>query len=566
MEKLLGVDMLRWSLLGFLALFSMLGGAQTSSPAEGFVRFEASSPGDDLKAYLVHALGLELSFVEGCYPDPLVVCFRVPDGKNLDQVVEQLSDDPAIAFVSPNQAVPTSNQQYQTQTQFQEPVDGLDPILEPETPLQPPVDPGEELPPPIEEPVVPQPPVVEPPVVEEPPVEEPIEPQPPVIEPPVVEPPVVEEPVVPQPPVAEEADFVLTHWGLQRIGLGEVRPRYQGDEKLLVAVISTGVDIHHEALAEVIHTNAGEVPGNGKDDDGNGFVDDVYGYDFLHNTADVTDQVGAGTAAAGLIAGARQLGDKTYLYGSGGKVSLLPIKVNDGNLLVFAWTMFRAFDYALNMGAEVIYFGLDLHALFLPDWGPRQWFQYITRKAEERNVVIVAPAGDLGWNVAHWLLHGSPAAYKSNALLTVGASDSSDLPAETSNRGRRSVDLFAPGGDLMCLAPDDEYFTCSGTPAAAALTAGVVGLLRGYAPELDVLDVRNRILNTVQPMDELLDSSVSGGVLDEEAALFAEQGGNDTDFAIDAGCAVVSAEQPQGFLPFLFLLGVLLFSRRRAAR
>lgn len=245
-----------------------------------------------------------------------------------------------------------------------------------------------------------------------------------------------------------------------------------GSQAVVVAVIDTGVDGTHEELVNNLWVNKGEVAGNNIDDDKNGFVDDVHGWDFHANDKDPDDEIGAnpghGTHCAGIIGAS--CGNNLGVCGISPTVSIMALRFlgSDGSGDLFAAT--KAIDYAAKNGAHIISasFGAAM---------PRSGAQPIIdaiKNAEDRGVIFVAAAGNEGKS------NDSFEVYPANAglpnMIAVAASDKSDVKASWSNYGRK-VDLAAPGEDIWSTIPGD-YKSLSGTSMAAPLVSGIVALMK----------------------------------------------------------------------------------------
>jgi subtilisin family serine protease len=219
-------------------------------------------------------------------------------------------------------------------------------------------------------------------------------------------------------------------WGLYRISAPAAWDISTG-AGVVVAVIDTGCDITHPDLSGKIWTNAGEIPGNGIDDDRNGFVDDVTGWDFTNHDPDVSDTIGHGTHVAGTIAAAGNNGLGIVGVAWGAKVMVVKglSDQGPGNSDDLA----NAIIYAAGNGARVINMS----------WGGSGFSQTIEDAlifANSLNVTLVAAAGNNSMEASSFF----PA--NSRHVITVGSSDHNDIVSDFSNRSF-SMDIVAPGGD-----------------------------------------------------------------------------------------------------------------------
>lgn len=257
----------------------------------------------------------------------------------------------------------------------------------------------------------------------------------------------------------------------------------QGTASVVVAVLDTGVDITHEDLQGVIWTNAGEMPGNGIDDDGNGFVDDVHGWDFAADENTLTDDYGHGTHVAGIIGAT--LSNGKGIAGLAGGVTLMPVDVFSFGIGTYE-DLIRAIVYATDNGANVINMSLGASSY---SRGEEMAVNYATA----HGVVVAAAAGNRGRDAYHY-----PAAHEN--AIAVTSTTSSDTISSFSNRGTW-VDVAAPGSSIWSLAPGSaSYVTKSGTSMATPHVAALAALLLSRDPTLTPQQVRQRIESTADDL------------------------------------------------------------------
>ncbi|MFA6540960.1 MAG: S8 family serine peptidase [Bacteroidota bacterium] len=293
----------------------------------------------------------------------------------------------------------------------------------------------------------------------------------------------------------------------------------KGDSTVVIAIIDTGVDWDHPDLAAAIWNNKTEIPGNGIDDDGNGFIDDVRGWDFVESTSpgvypgedsvgednDPMDFNGHGTHCAGIAAGVTNNG--VGIASIGGGCTIMPLRIgwttSAGGGVGYTSTMSKAFVYAADNGADVasLSFGTSLVAA--------EGAAY----AYKNGVVILNAAGnqnaeDVGANAA---LGAEPWA------LSVAATNSIDKKASYSSYGKE-VDISAPGGDFgsgnntgflsTIVNPSPlyggklyEYF--QGTSMATPLVAGLAGLIKSQHKDWTPAQIMFQITGTADNIDVL---------------------------------------------------------------
>lgn len=317
-------------------------------------------------------------------------------------------------------------------------------------------------------------------------------------------------------------------WGLNNVGqtggtpnadinAPEAWDQATGNGSVVVAVIDTGVDYTHPDLAANVWTNPGEIPGNGLDDDGNGYVDDVYGYDFYNFDANPMDDHGHGTHVAGTIAAVGNNG--VGVAGVTWNARIMAVKFLGGGGGGSTSGAISAVLYAANMGAKVLN----------NSWGGGGFSQALLdaiRTADQAGALFVAAAGNNGTNndtAPHY-----PSNYDAPNVVSVAATDHNDLRAGFSNFGAQSVDLGAPGASIFstvpptgsaCCSNPSGYMYLSGTSMATPHVAGAAALLMSRFPGSNHYQARDRLLSMAQPIPALAGITVTGGRLNVLAAM-----------------------------------------------
>ncbi|MBI3449035.1 MAG: S8 family serine peptidase, partial [Acidobacteria bacterium] len=281
-----------------------------------------------------------------------------------------------------------------------------------------------------------------------------------------------------------------------------------GSRSVRVAVIDTGIDFNHPDLAANIWTNPGEIPGNGIDDDHNGFVDDVHGWDFVNGDANPMDDNGHGTHVSGTIGALGNNG--VGVVGVNWRVSLVPLKFLDGSGSGTTAGAIAAIDYGVALGVDVM----------SNSWGGGGFSQALLdaiRGAAAAEVVFVAAAGNDGTN--NDLIPHYPSSYDSPNIIAVAATDASDRLASFSNYGVTSVDIGAPGVNILSTFPGNSYGQLSGTSMATPHVSGAAALIRALSPAIGAVEVKRLLMDSADRISALAGRTVSGGRLNAFMAI-----------------------------------------------
>jgi subtilisin family serine protease len=347
-------------------------------------------------------------------------------------------------------------------------------------------------------------------------------------------------------------------WGLQAINAPAAWDTAQGDG-VVVAVIDTGVDYNHPDLADNIWTNPNEVAGNFFDDDGNGFVDDFHGWNFVNNTNDPIDDNGHGTHVAGTIAAEGNNG--IGVIGVAWHAKIMPLKGFDSSGTGFDFTLAPAIMYAANNGADVINASWDAFSSNMQVFGNSQTIEEAIQYAASLGVIFVASAGNSSQDAMNFFPANSPEA------ITVASSGPFGNFSFFSNFGAK-IDVVAPGEDILSLQAAntfqgqpviDGYTRMTGTSMAAAHVSGVVALILsqnpGYSPDI----VRTVLRSSASPANP--DPRFTAGNLNASAAVALQNVQQATITAIVPGpspadpIAIQGSAQGPGFASYLLEYG-----------
>ena len=344
-----------------------------------------------------------------------------------------------------------------------------------------------------------------------------------------------------------EPDYVLTHeatsndpdvtsgalWGMEGDASSPANPNgagaaeawtagYTGSSNVVVGVIDEGIQITHPDLAANIWVNPGEIAGNGIDDDSNGYVDDVNGWDFYNNDNSVFDGAtnasidAHGTHVSGTIGGVG--GNGVGVAGVNWNVKIVSAKFL-GPTGGSTSAAVAAINYLTNLKAR---YGVNIVAIN-NSWGGGGFDQAMLdaiNAAGDQNILFVAAAGNAATN------NDTTASYPSNyqctkggtrgwdCVIAVAAIDSAGSLATFSQYGATTVDLGAPGVGIKSTVPNDAYASYSGTSMATPHVTGAAALCASMNPGISASAIRNAITSTAAPTASLAGKTVTGGRLD----------------------------------------------------
>ncbi|WP_283787659.1 S8 family serine peptidase [Bermanella sp. WJH001] len=277
---------------------------------------------------------------------------------------------------------------------------------------------------------------------------------------------------------------------------------------VVVAVIDTGVNYNHSDLANNIWTNTDEIPGNGIDDDANGFIDDVHGYDFVNNDGDPMDDNDHGTHCAGII-GAE--GDNGIgIAGTVHTAQIMAVKFLSASGGGQASDAIESILYAVDNGANILN----------NSWGGGGFSQGILdaiEYANQRDVLFVAAAGNSSVNTDN--SPNYPSGYDTQNMLAVASTTHADALSNFSNYGVTTVDLGAPGSDILSTVSNGGYDSFSGTSMATPYVAGAAVMIRSNYPSLSAIEVKQILMDTVDLVPSLNGKTVTGGRLNLDSAM-----------------------------------------------
>ncbi len=319
---------------------------------------------------------------------------------------------------------------------------------------------------------------------------------------------------------ASNDPYLDKQWYLNKININGAWAKNSGSPSTVIAILDTGVDIDHPDLKDNIWINKGEIINDGIDNDGNIYVDDVYGWDFVAGDNNprpdfkewwfTKEGINHGTIIAGIAAAVGN--NARGIAGVAWEAKIMPVRVLDSAGQGDVLTVVEGIDYAVEKGADVI------NLSFIGTGFSKSLFLALER-AYKAGIVVVAAVGNQqaeGGNLDEEPLY--PVCYYGgegeNIVIGVAATDKEDKKTIFSNFGTKCVDLAAPGVDFWSTVaynpgePDfDEYYSggWSGSSVAAPLVSGTAALIKSINPKLGASEIRSlltantdKILNTLE--------------------------------------------------------------------
>lgn len=277
----------------------------------------------------------------------------------------------------------------------------------------------------------------------------------------------------------------------------------KGSGTFVIAVIDTGVDFTHSDLAANIWSNPGEIAGDGIDNDGNGFIDDTRGWDFVNNDNSPLDDNNHGTHCAGTIGGIGNNG--AGVAGVNWKVKIMPLKFLAASGSGSTANALKCLNYAVANGAKIS----------SNSWGgggfSQSFLDALQSAAATKGHLFIAAAGNSGQDNDAFPAY--PSGYDSPNVMAVAATDNRDALAGFSQYGATTVDLGAPGVNIYSTKPGNTYQYLSGTSMATPAVAGAAALVWDFYPTFTYTDIMRRIYATVDKIPSLTGKVATGGRL-----------------------------------------------------
>lgn len=279
--------------------------------------------------------------------------------------------------------------------------------------------------------------------------------------------------------------MIKDQWGLELINVRSFWQNFTvGDRRIKVAVIDSGLNYLHEDLQANWEINIKEIPDNGIDDDGNGYVDDYYGWDAAKNSNNPMDVFEHGTHVTGII-GASSNNDMG-ITGMNWNVSIIPIKFIDDQGGGRTEAAIRAIDYAVSRGAKIVNMS----------WGGTSRSPLLEETMERcraKGMLFIAAAGNESKD--NDLVPSYPASYPLDNVISVAAINLHQELSWFSNWGEKSVHIAAPGESILSTTGGNRYGYKDGTSMAAPHITGAAALIWAAHPDWNYLAVKNYLLS-----------------------------------------------------------------------
>lgn len=318
---------------------------------------------------------------------------------------------------------------------------------------------------------------------------------------------------------SEEMEVAATvstaaQWHHQTVQTSSAWQVTKGSQDIVVAVVDSGIDYNHTDLRNNMWKNPQEIANNGKDDDGNGHVDDVYGWNYVNNNGKPLTTSGShhGTHVAGII-GATGTASRG-VFGEAQKVKLMALKFIGDTGTGITSNAIKAIDYAISKKVFAIN----------NSWGSTnrsQALEAAIKRAERAGILFVVAAGNgdngVGYDITRRGYY--PAAFTQSNILRVAASKSDNTLTRFSNFGKSLVDVAAPGYNILSTITGNSYMKMSGTSMAAPIVTGLAVLIKAANPNLSFSQIKGIIKSSVDPITSLKTKISSGGRVNARKAV-----------------------------------------------
>ncbi len=302
--------------------------------------------------------------------------------------------------------------------------------------------------------------------------------------------------------------YLAYQWAVSSMKMTQAWDMCTGSPDTIVAVIDTGADYTHPDLADVIWTNPREIAGNNRDDDGNGIVDDIHGFNAVSSNGNPFDDNGHGTHVSGTIGAS--FDNNLGVAGIAGKVQIIPVKFLNSQGSGQLYDAIRALDYVNNLKKS----GVNIVATN-NSWGgggriPE--LEAAIAASRDLDILFIAAAGNSSINMDSSPQY--PASYPLSNVISVAAVDSNGDLASFSNYGGSSVMIAAPGVSIASTYPGNKYVYLQGTSMACPHITGAIALLKSFRPSLHATELKKTLLDSARSIPSLTGRVINSRYVD----------------------------------------------------
>ena len=305
-----------------------------------------------------------------------------------------------------------------------------------------------------------------------------------------------------------------SQWGLSFIHASEAWNNVSITNKPIVAIVDSGIDLNNSDLKDNLWTNPKEIPNDGIDNDSNGYVDDINGWNFVNLNNKPQDDYYHGTHVAGIVGAVSN--NNIGVAGVAPNVSIMPLKFQGSNGMGYAGAAIYAINYAVSMknrGENIVAINISWTTGLSDNTGIKNALQ----KASDADIVVVVAGGNDGQNLdvssARY-----PVAYNLKNEITVASINPDASISGFSNYGKNYISIGAPGSNILSTLPGNAYGNISGTSMAAPFVSGAVAFLKSINIYYSASQIKSAILNGASYVSNLADK-VGVGVLNLKGAV-----------------------------------------------
>lgn len=324
-----------------------------------------------------------------------------------------------------------------------------------------------------------------------------------------------EDSFIPNDPLFE-SQWGLASPGPYHIKAPEAWALEKGSKKVAIVVVDTGIDYTHPDLKNNMWVNPHEIPGNGIDDDGNGYIDDIHGVNVITGSGDPMDDNGHGTFMAGIIGaeGNNGIGIAGVMH----NVSLIACKFMDESGIGSTENAIKCLDYVADLAQR----DSGVHIIATNNaWGGNlndETLKAAIKKHQDLGILFVTSAGASGLNIDTHKIY--PASFELDNIVVTTPMNSWGTLTFFANYGPNSVHVASPGQSIVSTLPHSQYGFQNGS-SATGFVSGVIGLMKSKKPGLNYKEIKQKIVENVSPLASDIDQGrlMSGGFINAARCL-----------------------------------------------